>query len=1555
MEIAALGLRVDADGVDRAAKSLENLSAQGEKAEKAVGGIEKTAAKVQKSLEGLGKSGVDAGQSVKKVGDDSSAAKAPVDALGASADKAAQAEARLAEQAERAGMSVGAMKAALRGVPAQFTDIAVSLQGGMSPLTVFLQQGGQLKDMFNGAGNAAQALGSYVIGLVNPFTVAAAAAAALGVAYYQGSKELDALRLAIVTTGNATGVSVTELRQLAAEMGAVSGSEAKASAALASFARAGVQGIDTLKDYAQAAVDWEKTTGTSVEKTAKAFASLQEDPLKAAMDLQKGMNFLTVATYEQAKAFEDQGKKSEAAAVLQRQYAKALNQGSSEIRDNLGTLERSWDKLGKTASAVWGLMLGAGRSATLADQMGGLREEISNMERQLTERSGFSETGGGAATGRGARLNAKDVELLKERLRVRKEELSTLEKTAQQEKDAAEQLANRDRQLKALDEWNSRELKYLSDAEKLRRELNQERELGVRAGKSEKEILDRLAAIREEYAQKNKGAAREMNKEISEQAKVYAELAGLTSTYYTELARGQKQFEKGEITREQYVKFVETLIQKQPFVIAQKKEEAKVLQESLALAERERQQRLKAYASADKNASSIQDGNKKLREEIELIGLSSEAQESILMQRERAILLVKQQHLAELERAEAVFGFMSREQIALMQEIEAMEERLALMGDKGIREKSARVGKQIEQDWEKVSQTISRTLSDYIMAGGTDAAVYLKRLFANLVLEPIVQMGVNSLLGMAAPAAGVAGGGLNPLSMLSGGKTAMGIFGGGAGAGFMNGLSAWGSGGSVTGVLSNPGLYTGAELLGTVAPFLLAGFAVMKILSGDWFGSRGPNHVGAAYSTTGVGNDKAAEMLFNRAGGDWYDDLTKRNSPELGKQLGKTVDSLAELYKTLGKIGGVAVRDVDIVAGFASNPKHGDEDSYGYFKILDKLTGQVLKEFTARDGVLGTDPQKAWEKFVGEMGGALIDEIKKGDIPGWMREELDTLGDNVTVEGLNTVIQKIAVIDAAFKGWADTVIGFANLTAKAQTELLKFSNGIEALANNVNAFYAGFYSEQERAEILQRQVRDQLKKLGIDIDPAGGEAAKKAFRKLIEDALASGNNELAAKLLALAQLFGVAADAAQKSAEVAADAAKKAAEEAQAAAEEMARVLAEERQKAKDAAMANFEAAVNREKEYWQGVLSSSQEAVQAITSILNPVKQAAKELFGSIESAGQMQAVQGMLYIERAIAGLRGGAKFSTYDGLTDAISAARGGITSGRYASQFERDRDALVLANQLSQIAGYGDTQLSVEERQLKNSQEQLQRLDKTLTYWRDLLDDNKAQIDATLSVEAAIKNLEALMFPKTPAGTGTNAGKGGGLGSDVTPGPGSNLHGGGGDSPYKHVYTNPDGSAYYASVTAKDRVDRLDSLKDGYHAFDGTGNAAGLYDWARQNNATPQDLAELSGLKQSDWEAWLANQRVPSYDIGTNYVPRDTLAQIHEGEAIVPKAFNPWAGGSMGGGNLEGLVQQLLSEAVQSREERRQQAGEIVRLNAQIARLLQRWDGDGLPHEREEATA
>ena len=47
------------------------------------------------------------------------------------------------------------------------------------------------------------------------------------------------------------------------------------------------------------------------------------------------------------------------------------------------------------------------------------------------------------------------------------------------------------------------------------------------------------------------------------------------------------------------------------------------------------------------------------------------------------------------------------------------------------------------------------------------------------------------------------------------------------------------------------------------------------------------------------------------------------------------------------------------------------------------------------------------------------------------------------------------------------------------------------------------------------------------------------------------------------------------------------------------------------------------------------------------------------------------------------------------------------------------------------------------------------------------------------------------------------------------------------------------------------------------------------------------------------------------MGTNYVPKDMVAQIHEVEAIVPKAYNPAAGGGANA-RLEGLVEALTAE-------------------------------------------
>ncbi|WP_447915937.1 phage tail length tape measure family protein [Delftia acidovorans] len=1438
------------------------------------------------------------------------------------------------------GVSAAQTAAALRQVPAQFTDIVVSLQAGQAPLTVLLQQGGQLKDMFGGTGAAAKALVGYVMGLVSPLTLVAAAGAATAVAFHQGAQENEAFVRSIALTGNASGVTTSQLREYARQIDAVVGTQAQAASGLADFVAAGVRGGDELRRYTQTAIEWEKLTGQAVSKTADQFASLQKDPLAAVIKLNEGTNFLTVSVYEQVKALDDQGRKADASKVAMEALDGAMRERGKTIKDSLGYIERGWNAIKGAASDAWDAMLNVGRAATINDQLAVVQKELTALLAQ--SESGFGETGSGAATGRS---NAAYVRKIKERIDALKAEEWALYEKADAEKVAAMQREESTRRMQALLDFDKDYAKALEKETTLHEKLAKVRREGEAAGKSESEIKQVLTYVTEQHNKANQAgakAAKAYNKELAEQQKLVAELAGLSADFYADWARLSAMYKKGELSLAELEKLQAKLLAKQPAMVALAKEEEKARRDLQKAIEDDIKQ---ADRLADKRKAAIksaEDAVRKARQEEEAHALAAAANITLAEAVERLTIARLEDQLQM-----ARMGTESQSTIdALERELAARKELLGVLQQKGVREANKKAADEAAKDWDKTAQTISRTLSDYIMAGGKDAAQYLKRLFATLVLEPVVQAVMGGIFGgggAGAAASGVVGSaGSGLVSNLLFGGMSLTTVGSSIGAGIMATLT-----GSTLGGAGAAGILAGGSsalgMFGGALPYLGAGLALFKILKGDWFGSRGPNHSGGVASTATKDRDLAIkQVLGTDAWGNTLTDFTTRGNKDIDKKLQVTVDGMLDMYKALAKIGGVTAREVDIAAGFSTNPKHGDEGAMGFFQIIDKLTGEVLTKYKDRE--LDADPQKAWAQFVGDMGGALVAEIKKGDIPGWMREELDALGEDVTVEGLTAAIQKIAVIDASFKSWANTLVGFNDLNAKAQTALLKTSGGIEALTGNINAFYAGFYSEAERAEILQRQVREQLKGLGVDIDPKDGEAAKKAFRKLIEDALASGNTELAAKLLALAQLFGVAADAAQKSAEVAADAAKKAADEAQAAAEEMARVLAEERQKAKDAAMANFEAAVNREKEYWQGVLSSSQEAVQAISSILNPLKQSAKELFGSIDAAQQMQAAQGMVYIEQALAGVRGGAKLSSFDGLTDAITAARGGITSGRYASQFERDRDALVLANQLSQIAGYGDTQLSVEERQLKNSQEQLQRLDKTLTYWRDLLDDSKAQIDATLSVEDAIRALRALIPGSDP---------GGGTGVGQKPVSGGATWGPGGgsasvDAKYHQVRSGGTAGVFYEPVIDPALIARLDSLAPLYHSFDGTGNLKGLLEAIKGAGGTLSDLSTLSGFFLNDWIKAAESVGIPAFAVGTNYVPRDMLAQIHEGEAIVPKAFNPWAGGSSGSNSnerLEALVSQLVAD-------NRAQAGQIVRLQGQIAKLLQRWDGDGLPGQRKE---
>ncbi|MBO2889579.1 phage tail tape measure protein [Pseudomonas asiatica] len=276
----------------------------------------------------------------------------------------------------KTGMSAKATAAALRGVPAQFTDIVVSLQGGQAPLTVLLQQGGQLKDMFGGVGPAVQALGGYVMGLVNPFTVAAAAVGVLGYAYYSGSEEAVRFQKALITTGNAAGTTSDRLSGMAREVAATVGTTGAAAEVLTQLAGSGKIAAGSFVEITEAALEWRSATGKAVEETVAEFVKIGKDPVAAAKDLNEQYNFLTAATYSQIVALKEQGDTIGAAKLLTDTYVDTIKNRSKEVTENLSLWERGWKSLKGEVAATVDALNDVGRDQDIASQIVDMQRQV---------------------------------------------------------------------------------------------------------------------------------------------------------------------------------------------------------------------------------------------------------------------------------------------------------------------------------------------------------------------------------------------------------------------------------------------------------------------------------------------------------------------------------------------------------------------------------------------------------------------------------------------------------------------------------------------------------------------------------------------------------------------------------------------------------------------------------------------------------------------------------------------------------------------------------------------------------------------------------------------------------------------------------------------------------------------------------------------------------------------------------------------------------------------------------------------------------------------------
>lgn len=430
------------------------------------------------------------------------------------ADALPEALSRQEAAARRAGISVGQYSAAMRTLPAQFTDIATQLAGGQSPFLILLQQGGQIKDQFGGVKGALTGVGDYLrtlIGFVNPLTLSLAGltvgAGALAVAWYKGSQEASEFNKQLILTGSYTGKTAADLANMAERIGGSSGKVAASAQALSAALATGSFKGNALETVAESAVAMQSATGQAIDKTIADFKRLADDPVKASIALNEQYHYLNATIYDQIVALQKQGDATGAAKLAMDTYANAMKSRSRQIKENLGDIERLWKAIKDSAASAWDQMLNVGRQVTPEDTLKGLRERLKAQQETLNTLQNSATASPDYGFGRqssnfqdaAAAQRRKDQEAL---VASTKSQISALEKTLTLESDisAAKAKAAEDNQrdLEATQRRNANLEQYETNAMKRAAELK--KLAADRSRYSEAEYQMVKAGIEKRYA-----------------------------------------------------------------------------------------------------------------------------------------------------------------------------------------------------------------------------------------------------------------------------------------------------------------------------------------------------------------------------------------------------------------------------------------------------------------------------------------------------------------------------------------------------------------------------------------------------------------------------------------------------------------------------------------------------------------------------------------------------------------------------------------------------------------------------------------------------------------------------------------------------------------------------------------------------------------------------------------------------------------------------------------------------------------------------------------------
>ncbi|EER9412883.1 phage tail tape measure protein [Escherichia coli] len=360
---------------------------------------------------------------------------------------------RQALAAQKAGMSVGQYKAAMRTLPAQFTDIATQLAGGQNPWLILLQQGGQVKDSFGGMIPMFRGLAGAISLPMVGVTSLAVATGALVYAWYQGDSTLSAFNKTLVLSGNQSGLTAERMLTLSRAGQAAGLTFNQAGESLAALVSAGVRGGEQFDAINQSVARFASASGVEVDKVAEAFGKLTTDPTSGLMAMARQFRNVTAEQIAYVAQLQRSGDEAGALQAANDAATKGFDEQTRRLKENMGTLETWADKTGKAFKSMWDAILDIGRPESSADMLASAQKAFDEADKKWQWYQSRSQRRGKTSSFRANLQGAWD-----DRENAR---LGLAAATLQSDMEKAGELAARDRA-----EREASQLKYTGEAQK---------------------------------------------------------------------------------------------------------------------------------------------------------------------------------------------------------------------------------------------------------------------------------------------------------------------------------------------------------------------------------------------------------------------------------------------------------------------------------------------------------------------------------------------------------------------------------------------------------------------------------------------------------------------------------------------------------------------------------------------------------------------------------------------------------------------------------------------------------------------------------------------------------------------------------------------------------------------------------------------------------------------------------------------------------------------------------------------------------------------------------